>query len=395
MRAGFVIAGHATGVGKTTVTLGLIQALRKRGLSVQPYKIGPDYIDPLFHQTAAGRPSYTLDPWLMAGWKKTFERHDADVAIVEGVMGLYDGATVRVARGLRLPIVLVVDVWGMGASAGALVRGFRPDAVIFNRVAGLGHYELCRQATKSPVLGYVPMNPAIALPERHLGLALEKRKRLPRVPLEVDLEALLRLGNRRVRPWTRPVPRPLATIAVAQDDAFSFYYPENLELLEESGARLRPFSPLRGEMPEADALYLGGGFPELHHVRPNRRLREAVRSGMPVYAECGGLMYLVGQGLLPGRIRMTERLQNFGYAEAVALRDSVVVRRGQRVRGHEYHQSRWIHSGGPAAYRIGSRRDGFALGNLHASYLHLHFGGAPECAERFVESACRWAMKHP
>ncbi|HXX93843.1 MAG TPA: cobyrinic acid a,c-diamide synthase, partial [Planctomycetota bacterium] len=186
MRSAFVLAGPATGVGKTTVALGIIQTLRRRGLTVQPYKIGPDYIDPLFHARAAGRPSYTLDPWLMGEVRGTFERHDADVAIVEGVMGLYDGATAPIARRLRLPVVLVVDVWAMGASAGRLVRGFDPDAVIFNRVAGPGHYEICRQATRTPVLGYVARDPRIELPERHLGLVLERRASLPRIRAEID-----------------------------------------------------------------------------------------------------------------------------------------------------------------------------------------------------------------
>jgi cobyrinic acid a,c-diamide synthase len=394
MKSAFVIAGPATGVGKTTVSIGLIQALRRRGLSVQPYKIGPDYIDPHFHASAAGRPSYTLDPWLMGDVRRTFERHEADVAVVEGVMGLYDGATAEVARRLGLPVVLVVDVWAMGASAGALVRGFDPDAVIFNRVAGPGHYAICRAATRAPVLGYLAADPGIELPERHLGLALERRKALPRVKVEVDLDALLRLGRRRIVPRPRRAVPARATIAVARDEAFSFYYQENLEILQERGARLRFFSPLRSEMPDADALYLGGGFPELHRTRPHRALRAAVRAGMPTYAECGGLMYLVGQGLVPGRIEMTDRLRNFGYAEAVALRDTVAVRRGSRVRGHEYHHSRWTHGTVPAAWRVGNRLEGYAVGNLHASYLHLHFGGAPECAVRFIQSAAQWGERN-
>jgi cobyrinic acid a,c-diamide synthase len=391
----FVVAGPGTGVGKTTVTLGLIQALRRRGLSVQPFKIGPDYIDPLFHEAAAGRPSYTLDPWLMGDVRRTFDRHGADVAIVEGVMGLYDGATAEVARRLRLPVVLVVDAWTMGRSVGALVRGFRPDAVVFNRVAGPGHYEMCRDATQAPVLGYVAMNPKFAIPERHLGLVLERRRRLPPIEVKVDLDGLLRLGRRPRRPVSRPVRAARATVAVARDDAFAFYYPENLEILEDLGARLRFFSPLRGQWPAAEALYLGGGYPELHRLRPHRKLREAVRAGLPVYAECGGLMYLVEQGILPGRLEETGRLQNFGYSLATATRDTVLVRRGQRLRGHEYHQSRWIHPPVPSAYRIGPRREGFAAGNLHASFVHLHFGGAPECAVRFMERADRWRREHP
>jgi cobyrinic acid a,c-diamide synthase len=313
------------------------------------------------------------------------------VAVVEGVMGLYDGASAQVARKLDLPVVLVVDVWAMGASAGALIRGFRPDAVILNRVASPAHFDLCRRSTTVPVLGSVPMDRRFGLPERHLGLALEARGRLPRIDLRVDLDRLLRLGRRRGTPPRPPrIPAREVRLAVARDDAFAFYYPENLDLLEEAGARLLFFSPLRGEMPEADALYLGGGFPELVRCPKNRRLQAAVRAGMPTVAECGGLMYLVGQGLVPGRVEMTDRLQHFGYAEAVALRDTVLVRRGQRLRGHEYHHSRWIHPGVPAAYRLGSRREGYAAGSIHASYVHLHFGGAPTCAGRFLANAKQW-----
>jgi cobyrinic acid a,c-diamide synthase len=404
----FVIAGPQTGVGKTTIAVGLMAALARRGHSVQGYKVGPDYIDPSHYPLATGRPGRNLDLWLCGGpvVRRLYARAAAHVNVVEGMMGLFDGAadgggsTAAVARAIGAPVVLVVDAAGLAQSAGALVHGFATfdravtvAGVIFNRVAGAGHYEYLRRAVRLPSFGWVEPDPSIALPERHLGLvpAAERPMDVARLAASVarhlDLDALLK--RTRVR---TPAPQPLrkrpadTAIAVAADGAFSFYYQDNLELLEAAGASLRPFSPLRGEFPEADAVYLGGGFPELHRFRKNRRLREAVKAGMPVYAECGGLMYLVGQGLLPGRIEMTKQLQNFGYKEVLAERDTVIARRGVRVRGHEFHYSRWIHPRVPSAWR----GEGYAAKNIHASYVHLHFAGAPDCAVRFVDSARRW-----
>jgi cobyrinic acid a,c-diamide synthase len=244
----------------------------------------------------------------------------------------------------------------------------------------------------------VASDPSIALPERHLGLVLERERpfdadRLGRVVGEhLDLERLLtRTRVKAPAPVRRRTLPSSVTIAVASDEAFSFYYQDNLDAFEVAGARLATFSPLRGEWPEADALYLGGGFPELYRARRHRRLREAVRAGLPVYAECGGLMYLVGQGLLPGRVEMRAGLQHFGYTEARAARDTVIVRRGTRVRGHEFHYSTWIRPRVPAAWALARGPEGYARGNIHASYVHLHFGGAPDCAARFVDHARRWA----
>jgi cobyrinic acid a,c-diamide synthase len=408
----FVIAGTQSGVGKTTIAAGLMAALVRRGHSVQGFKVGPDYIDPSYHERATGRASRNLDLWMCApsAVRESYARAATEVNVVEGMMGLFDGATdgrgttAAVAKALGAPVILVVDAQGLAQSAGALVHGYatydpslRVAGVIFNRVAGEGHYEYLRRSVALPSFGWVEQDPSIALPERHLGLvpAAERPPDLARIGEAVvrrlALEAILKRSQvaapKRRLLRARP---PRATIAVARDDAFSFYYQDNLDLLEAAGARLVPFSPLRGEMPDADALYLGGGFPELHRPRAHRRLREAVRAGMPVYAECGGLMYLVSQGLIPGRIEMSGRLQNFGYKEARAARDTVVVRRGRRLRGHEFHHSRWIHPRVPAAWRLAGGPEGFARKNIHASYVHLHFGGAPECATRFVDSAQRW-----
>jgi len=413
----FVIAGTQTGAGKTTIAAGLMAAFARRGHVVQGFKVGPDYIDPSHYRRATGRPGRNLDLWMCPEpmVRRLYARAAADVNIVEGMMGLFDrasdgpGSTADVARTLGAPVILVVDASGLAQSAGALVHGFATfdpsitvAGVIFNRVAGEGHYEYLRRAVRLPSFGWVPQDPSIALPERHLGLvpAAERpidARRLGRVvSAHVALDRILeetwvrepRLLPEKMRPTS-------VTIAVASDEAFSFYYQDNLDALESAGARLVTFSPLRGELPEADALYLGGGFPELHRIRRHRRLREAVGAGMPVYAECGGLMYLVGQELLPGRIEMTSELQNFGYKEARAARDTVIVRRGRRLRGHEFHHSKWIRPKVPAAWNLARGPEGYARNNIHASYVHLHFGGAPECALRFVQSAARWKGKAP
>jgi len=391
-------------------------ALADRGHRVQGFKVGPDYIDPTYHALATDRPSRNLDLWMCGeeSVRRTFARSCAEINVIEGVMGLFDGArdgrgsTAAVAGLLGAPVVLVVDAHAIGQSVGALIHGYatfdpkvRVAGVLFNRVSSAGHYEYLRRASPLPSLGWIAPDPAVALPERHLGLvpATERPidvRRLGRaVARHLDLEKLLSIARAksiRARPPERSNPR--VRIGFAADEAFCFYYEDNLDLLREAGAEMIPFSPLRRELPRIDALYLGGGFPEIHRPKPHRLLRAAVRGGMPVYAECGGLMYLVGQGLLPGRIEMTDRLQDFGYAEGVALRDSVVVRRGQKVRGHQFHYSRWIRKPAPAAYRVRSRHEGYARGNIHASYLHLHFGGAPDCAARFVESAARFASIH-
>ena len=413
----FVIAGPQTGAGKTTIAAGLMAAFAQRGHSVQGFKVGPDYIDPSHYRRTCGRPGRNLDLWLCpkTAVRRIYARAAADVNIVEGMMGLFDGpsegpgSTADVARVLGAPVILVVDASGLAQSAGALVHGFATfdpsltvAGVIFNRVAGEGHYDYLRRAVPLPSFGWVRSESSIAMPERHLGLVPDAERpidarRLGRVVAEhVDLDRILeRTRVREPRPIPEKTRRKSATIAVATDEAFSFYYQDNLDELEAAGARLVMFSPLRGELPEADALYLGGGFPELHRNRRHRRLREAVRAGMPVYAECGGLMYLVGQELLPGRIEMTSELQNFGYQEARAARDTVIVRRGRRLRGHEFHYSKWIRPKVPAAWSLARGPEGYARSNIHASYVHLHFSGAPECARRFVESAARGKGRAP
>jgi len=452
-----LIAGTHSGVGKTTVTAGLIRVLARSGLRVQPFKAGPDYIDPGYHSSAAGRLCRNLDSWLIPTRRipELFWRacRGADLAVIEGVMGLYDGAsatgdagsTAELAKLLDCPVLLVLDAAAVSRSAAAMVRGFRDmdrkvriAGCIVNRLSGPGHYRLVKEGierlTGIPVVGWLPKDSEIQLPERHLGLVpaaerLDRRvlNRIERwVAANFDLPAIRRIAERA--PSVRPDPVEGRTvhastklsvngrvpIAVARDEAFNFYYSENLELLEDLGAEIVPFSPLKDRrLPRgAAALYLGGGFPELfapglaRNGRMKQEISRAVTAGLPTYAECGGLMYLARSisaggrdhpmvGLMPGRVRMTDRLQNFGYQEVEALNDSILARSGERARGHEFHHS--VLNGAPstrrAAYQIQARRggkaraEGYVKGSLLASYVHLHFWSQPRWAERFVQSA--------
>jgi len=457
MTARLVIAGTHSGVGKTTIVVGLIAALRARGLSVQPFKVGPDYIDPSHHTLAAGRPCRNLDTWMVPPNRvlASFCRatRGADVAIIEGVMGLYDGlgyeaeagSTAEVAKLLEAPVVLVLDASKMARSAGAIALGYQSyDAgvdlcgYVANRVGseghGLGVATSITRATGLPVLGRLPREPRLAIPERHLGLipavepgrwaevvdqareSIERHLDVDRI-LALAASTALSTGDDEAEEG-EPVPVPdRPVIAVARDEAFQFTYPENLELLEAAGARIAFFSPLADHgLPEGtDGLILSGGFPELHAraLARNHTMREAIRNAharrMPIYAECGGLMYLTGSivdqesdshpmvGLLPGHSAMTGRL-TLGYREARADRDTWLLRAGESIRGHEFHYSTWVDRPAdlPAALRVATRDDeapyrpeGASLGNLWASYIHLHFEGRPELASRFVDACVR------
>lgn len=446
---GVMVAGTASGVGKTTVTLGLIGALRRRGLRVQPFKAGPDYIDPSYHAAVAGVPSRNLDTWLVppAGVAELFARatRDADVAVVEGVMGLYDGRSARdetgsgaeLAKLLGLPVVLVVDTAAVARSAAATVLGFqrfdpglRLAGVVLNRVGGERHAALCRDAiepaTGVPVLGALPRRDDLALPERHLGLIPATEGATPAAVFEqvvdlvgrsLDVDRLLRLA---ALPALAPAPPALfpeapaptrARLAVALDRAFSFYYRDSLDLLAAWGAELAPFSPLAdADLPAGSGgVYIGGGFPELHagELAANAAmigaLRRAAGRGVPIYAECGGLMYLGESlvdfagaahrmaGLIPASSRLTERRLSLGYRTVRALADGPLLSRGQEVRGHEFHWSRLAGAEpADAAYEVtdqGGRREGFRRGSVLASYIHLHLASDRRLAPRFV-AAC-------
>ena len=447
-----VIAGTHSGSGKTTLTIGLVAALSRRGLKVQPFKCGPDYIDPGYLSAASGFPCRNLDTWMVpqANTLELFCRaaQTSDVSIIEGVMGLFDGrggadlegSTAEIAFLLKAPVILVIDVGKMSGSAAAVALGYKqlhPEinlaGVIANNVGSPRHLRWVTEAIEKragiPVLGHLPKNAEISLPERHLGLVPSQEQKGGEAFLEtlvtqmeetVDLDACWALA--RQAPEVKdpeatglfpPTPlSPQTTLAVAQDEAFSFYYQDNLDLLRAWGAKLLFVSPLRDEeLPEeAQGVYLGGGFPEVFakELSANQSfmesLRQAVQAGLPLYAECGGLMYLCEGivdfeeefypliGLVPGRARMQKRLSRMGYATGEALHDSLLARQGQQVRGHIFHWSSLPEPTSEAAYRICEREgqhEGFLLGpekKSLASYLHVHFGSDPSLAERFVAS---------
>jgi cobyrinic acid a,c-diamide synthase len=437
-----VIAGTSSGAGKTSVTCGVIGALRRRGLRVQGFKVGPDYIDPSYHALASGRPGRNLDaflsgPELIAPLARHGAR-GADVAVVEGVMGLFDGASGRgelassghVAKLLRAPVVLVLDATSMARSAAAVVHGYRtfdPEidvaGVVFNKVGSDHHEELLRDAVAGlglPVLGALRRDERVDAPERHLGLVpageREGRTRATLAALadaaerHVDLDGIAALARKAPAlagaAWSPESPEPQrARIAIARGPAFSFHYRENLELLEAAGAELVPFDPLSDpDLPEgAGALLLAGGFPEAFgpELEANAPLRAAVaafaESGRPVLAECGGLLFLCRDldgrpmcAVLPASARMTGRL-HLGYREAEAATATPWLDAGERVRGHEFHYSEVEPASGEPAWMLRARgrerADGFAAGAVQASYLHVHWAAYPELARRFVRAA--------
>jgi cobyrinic acid a,c-diamide synthase len=444
-----VVAAPSSGSGKTTVATGLMAALTARGLAVSPHKVGPDYIDPGYHALATGRVGRNLDAYLCgADLVAPLFAHGArgcDIAVVEGVMGLYDGAagegelasTAQVAKLLRAPVVLVVDASSQSRSVAALVHGFaswdprvRIGGVILNKVASDRHEALLREALESsgvPVLGVLRRAARVETPSRHLGLVPVAERRdaavdavaamAAQVTAGCDLEALVALargaGPLTCAAWdaaevlgsARRAPEG-PTVAVAGGAAFTFSYAENTELLSAAGAEVVTFDPLRDErLPEGTrGLVVGGGFPEVYaaELSANEPLRKAVAalagSGAPVAAECAGLLYLCREldglpmcGVLDASARMAERL-TLGYRDAVAVGDSVLAAAGTRMRGHEFHRTVVEPGAGnaPAWGMRGPRRrvEGFVQRGVHASYLHTHWASEPGVARRFVER-CR------
>jgi cobyrinic acid a,c-diamide synthase len=453
-----LLAAPMSGSGKTTITAGLIAALAARGLQVAPFKCGPDYIDPSYHALAAGRPCHNLDAWLVPPEQipgvLARRARGADLAMIEGVMGLFDGyagdddagSSAHIARLTATPVVIVLDVRAMARTAAALVAGLRDfdpqvrvAGVILNRAGSPRHAQMVTQAIEDgiglPVLGALTREEAISLPERHLGLVPTAEPGRWQawigevracVEASIDLDRLLELargappleGDTSISDGgadaSHPhLPSPL--IAVARDEAFSFLYEDNLDLLRDSGARISFFSPLRDRaLPVGTrAIYLCGGFPELYaaQLSANRPMLESLRAaaaaGLPIYAECGGLMYLTEAvvdaegrtyplaGLLPGRSRMTGRL-TLGYRTVQAQADSWLWRAGETVRGHEFHYSiwegrqeetPWLYQCLPDALRPAARPEGAQHGAILASYVHLHFLARPDLARRFVAAA--------
>jgi cobyrinic acid a,c-diamide synthase len=440
---GLLIGGTASGVGKTTVALAIIACLRRRGYVVQPCKGGPDFLDTTHHSRIAGRKARNLDTWMLSPQsnREVLSRAamGADAVVVEGMMGLFDGkdgvtetgSSAEIAKMLKLPVVLVLDCAKSARSVAATVLGFEtfdPDlplaGLILNRVAGLNHYLLLESAIqascKTPILGWLPREPGIAIPERHLGLhaagedeiSLDALANLAEAHFKVD--DLLKLEfplETIISPAAVKAESAHVRIGVARDRAFSFYYEDNLDLLREQGADMIPFSPIadRALPSDLDALYFGGGYPELYarELSTNTPMLDQIqafaRSGGHIYAECGGLLYLSQRlstadgnvypmlSILPLEMEMTSRLVDFGYVTVTFTQDCLLGPRGTTIRGHSFHYSR-ICSGSElaASYQVDfslsgkQQREGFTRGNVLASYVHLHFGANPVVARHFV-----------
>jgi len=450
-----VIAGTASNVGKTILTAGLIAAFKARALTVQSFKVGPDYIDAAYLAHVSGRPCRNLDSWMLGegALRQVLAQGalGADLALVEGMLGLFDGrsgstdgSTADVARIIKAPVVLVINVNDMTESAAAVALGFKSFAespriagVLLNNVRSDAHRRRAEDAiwdiAKLPVLGALRAMPQLDIPQRERGLLpVTENKEWDRmigllaetIDRDVDLDLLLRIANKaELVPLVpkkifqgKPDAGRTVRLAVAYDDAFNFYYPENLELLEEHGAQVVPFSPLEDEQLPQDAagIYLGGGFPEVF-VAPlakNRSMAESIqrayRSGIPIYAECGGLMYLGRSlrtysgttermaGVIPVDVEMDGQIHRFGYRQLLTLEDSILSPRGQFYRGHEFHWSRITGHNGDLkpAYQMQNAEgdvigyEGFVAPNLLASYVHLHFGQNPVLVDKFVQH-CR------
>jgi cobyrinic acid a,c-diamide synthase len=485
-----VVAGVSSGVGKTTVTVALARALGARGLRVALFKCGPDYLDPTYHARAVDAPSQNLDGWMMGrdAVRETFAHaaRDADVALIEGVMGLYDGAsptgeegsTAEIAKWLDAPVVLVADAGGMARSIAALVAGFasfdadlRLAGAIANRVGSRGHLDLLRRALRSPpILGGLPRDAEHAFAERHLGLHTADERTVPTALLDhwgnlagewLSLDALLvvarsapplvaasmpplvaasmppfvaasmpaavaptlppAVSTASANPSTAPAAAasaPRCRIGLARDEALHFYYADNLRRLTSLGAEIVPFSPLHdAALPDVDGLYLGGGYPEAHAaaLAANVAMRRAIaafgRGGGPIYAECGGLMYLTQAivtadgarhemvALLPGEARMCTTLQALGYVEVETQAKTILGPPGVRFRGHQFRYSELSPEPRPPevehVYSLrrrrgdDTRREGYRAGNVLASYVHAHWASNPRVAAELVESCAR------
>ncbi|MBI5098409.1 MAG: cobyrinate a,c-diamide synthase [Nitrospirae bacterium] len=475
---GLVIAGTHSGCGKTTVTLGILAALKKKDLKVQSFKTGPDFIDAGLHKLIIGRPSRNLDLWMCGEdyVRDCFQKFsaDADISVVEGVMGLYDGkfSTAHLASALNLPVLLVVDAYGIAESAGAVVRGFTEYSaeagkrgsgkedfrtselpnfrtefagVIFNRVASENHFKRLKDSVLDvPVLGYLPRDLDFEIPHRHLGLTVAEEEPITAENIDklsdtvlkyVDVDEIVRksksgeAGKRGSTEEQRLLPdfptselpsfrTSTLKVAVAYDKAFCFYYEDNLDLLKAAGVQVLLFSPLTDKKfpDDTDAIYIGGGYPELYakQLSENRAMLESVRSwadeGKPVYAECGGFMYLTEgiydfgdlfypmAGAFPLKTKMTKGRVKLGYREVTLKHDSILGAKGASLRGHEFHYSEVINSdqrsavsGQQLIYSVkdGSgniiQNEGYSIKNTLGSYIHIHFGSNYSTAENFIK----------
>lgn len=447
-----IIGGTNSGVGKTTLTIGLMATFKKRGLTVQGFKCGPDYIDPSYHTAVTGRISRNLDSWMISHdlVKDIFVRasQGADISIIEGVMGFYDGKDPRTNSGSTAeislitdtPVLLVVNCSSMARSAAAIVKGFQllePNvnivAVIANRVGSEGHYKLVKTAIEQecniPVVGYLLKEANIEIPERHLGLipSIERGEldpffhrlgELMEETVNIDYLFALTETSKLCEYSTTLFDKKAKTrirIAIAKDEAFNFYYQENLDLLEAQGAELVFFSPLNGDvLPEnIHGLYIGGGFPEEFADRLSSQeavkesIRESFNKGLPTLAECGGFMFLTKSiattsgetfpmvGMIPGTVKMQSRLAALGYREISGNENNFLLQSNLEAKGHEFHYSTFepdepIHYAYQTKGVRGTKKEGYLKDNLIAGYTHFHFASCPEMVTNWIQKCKEW-----
>ncbi len=468
MTRGFVIGATGSGTGKTTISLAILACLKDMGYTVAPFKVGPDFIDPGHHANVCGQTSYNLDSWMLPkAYNQTLfdkKTKNADIAVVEGVMGLFDGldgtseagSTAQMAKWLDLPVVLVISAKGKARSAAAIVKGFEifdPNlkiaGVIFSKTGSMRHYQYLKAAVEehctTPCLGYMPRNESIVMPERHLGLVTAQEAKLndetmsilsTMVKDHIDLSGLIdRLDNKKndnkqneeIHHFERQeetyesltLRENSPTIAVAKDKAFCFYYPDNLEMLEQFGAKIVYFSPLSDDqLPDnIDGIYFGGGYPEVHaqilaqKTQMLEQINQYSKMGMPIYGECGGFMVLCHKlsgmdtdhqyhmsGCFDFSVQMSGRLRSLGYREITLKKDTIIGKKGQVLRGHEFHYSSLenpdtqIQNIYDVTSRVGQdiQLKGYQDNNTLGSYLHLHFGSNPACAQQFVATCKRF-----
>lgn len=442
-----VIAGTSSGVGKTTLTIGIMAALQKR-FTVQGFKCGPDYIDPTYHTAVTKRISRNIDSWMFN--KNVLidivERNsrDADISIIEGVMGFFDGkspldntgSAAEIADITESPVLLIVNCASMARSAAAVVKGFqalhepsRIVAVIANQVGSEGHFQIVKQAIEKEcniaVIGYMRKNPELQLPSRHLGLvpAIERGDLdsyfeilVAEIEQCIDLDRLVELSETNPLPKVTPsifeqTSEPKVKIAVAKDEAFNFYYEENLEILKAKGAEIVYFSPLANEPIPEDAcgLYIGGGFPEefaeilSHNNQTKNSIKAMIEKGIPTVAECGGFMYLTNAiettdrksysmiGAIDGEVKMQSKLMALGYREIFGTSENFLIGEGEEAKGHEFHYSSYIpNEDSPTAYKVKSRfgvkNSGYLKERLVAGFVHFHFASNPKLAENWIDA---------
>lgn len=454
-KSAFVLSATNSGCGKTTVSMGLMRAFIKKGYSVQPFKVGPDYIDTMYHTAATGRKSRNLDSFMLphATIPYLFEKNsnDADIALVEGVMGLYDGlggfskegSTAHISELLDIPVILLVNGRGMSLSVAAMVNGYRDFSketkiagVILNNIkndSGFLHLkEIIETHCGLPVFGYLPHNEKFALSDRHLGLYCseeitdlnEKLDAVAEALLEhCDIDRLLTVTNYKAKDYAPPsLPAPLkkkVRIGIAKDSAFNFYYQDSLDLMEELGCTWVPFSPIKDScLPAVDGVFFGGGYPELHLEELSKNTafladtKEKLQKGLPCYAECGGFIYL-GRSMTmedktyplvdfyPFDFAMTDRLQHFGYMEATIGCSPLAVKENV-IKGHEFHYTKRIDNEEyPTTYQVKKTRrtkdvfweEGFTKENCVGGYPHFNFYANPQCAKDFLSKALSYQGK--